>query len=267
MYQLYYLPFSIQFKEGRNQDDVLPFIVDPNTRSERMLRGEELQLLDSQWEKLRASWIGRSLWASTTVKSGQSIQITRHLSSHNVPLNRNAFDHLSVTTRMQLNESLKTKSPEQVASLTQEYFLKGLVKESDTTPFNFFIVGASWCDSCREYRTLLETYYKMFPDSTLNLHSVVIEDPKEQIFDSKLLKDLFPHPKKYSHDSIPRFLALEIKDGKTIVWEEGEALRELYRRYFSTHRGFLDKKTSIFLKTPAGVATPTLSPQLSGISR
>ena len=107
-------------------------------------------------------------------------------------------------------------------------------------------MSASWCESCREYRILLESYLKEFPQSNVTLHSVVIEDEKENIFDSLLLKELFPHPKKYSHDSIPRFLALEFVNGEPRLLEEGDALQAFYERFFKSHQGFLDSQTTLF---------------------
>jgi hypothetical protein len=129
--------------------------------------------------------------------------------------------------------------------------------------FNFFIISASWCDSCRQYRVLLETYAKTFPDMGLNLHSVVVEDPKEEIFESTLLKQLFPNAKKYSHNSIPRFLALQTSHGKTQIWEEGEALQELYRRFYKDQRGYLDSRSTLFKNVPKPArlgASPASSP-------
>ena len=72
------------------------------------------------------------------------------------------------------------------------------------------------------------------------MHSVVIEDPNELIFDSKIFKELFPNTKKYSHEIVPRFLAIEQVEGKSIIYEEGEALAVLYERFFHSHRGFLN---------------------------
>jgi thiol-disulfide isomerase/thioredoxin len=150
---------------------------------------------------------------------------------------------------MLLKEELSNKSPEVEANTKQIVFLKSLLNKEDESKFNFFLVSASWCESCKEYRVLFETYAKTFPHPDLTLHSLYIDDPKEQIFEKPLLKSLFPNPKRYSHETIPRFIAMEIKDGKYSVWEEGEALKEVYERYFKEHRGFLKQKVSPFTKT------------------
>jgi hypothetical protein len=146
--------------------------------------------------------------------------------------------------------------------------LKSFLQPLEEEKFNLFIVSASWCESCREYRVLLESYLKAFPHPDLNLHSLVIDDPKEEIFDSRLLKELFPNPAKYSHDSIPRFLSIETVAGKTTVLEEGEALAEFYARYLKPHRGYLDGQSTLFrgLRTPAS-ATNVLQPSLSATGR
>ncbi len=66
---------------------------------------------------------------------------------------------------------------------------------------------------------------------------------------------------------MPRFLALETLNGKTTVYEEGEALLELYERYFKQHRGYLDSRTSLFRgRTPASKPNP-LQPALSSSGR
>ena len=148
-----------------------------------------------------------------------------------------------------------------MAAFYQLRFLKSLLESSDEAKFNFFIVSASWCDSSREYRTLLESYFKKFPNAHLTLHSVVVDDPKKQIFDSRLMKELFPHPKRYTHETVPRFLAMQIVNGQPKIWEEGEALRELYERFYASHRGFLAPQIKLF-KGATGT-TATFDPVLS----
>ena len=152
------------------------------------------------------------------------------------------------------------------ANFKQLKFLKSFMSGSDDFRFNFFLISASWCDSCKEYRVLMETYMKTFPDQGLTLHSVVIEDPKEEVFDSQILKDLFPHPKKYSHDSVPRFLALDQADGKPHVYEEGEALKEVYERFFKSHQGYLNSRVKLF-KTPLNHDISQIESTISALNR
>lgn len=246
MYRFFYLPFSLDFVEGKMNNDILPFLIDASGNADRLITPDELQLLDREWNEAKEKWRSKSLFLATPVPIGETVRISRHLISHRVPLNRSAFDGLPISERIQVGEAIKGRSMEVQADFKQLRFLRSFVRESEAEQFNFFIVSASWCESCKEYRMLMEAYQKQFPSSSVNIHSVVIEDPKEQIFDSNILKELFPHPKKYSHDSIPRFLAIEGGPGKTIVWEEGDALRELYDRYFRNYRGFMDSKTSLF---------------------
>jgi hypothetical protein len=62
------------------------------------------------------------------------------------------------------------------------------------------------------------------------------------------MKDLFPFPENYTHDSVPRFLAIQMVKGQLKVWEEGEALRELKDRFFAQYRGFLNSKFTLMGK-------------------
>lgn len=177
---------------------------------------------------------------------GQTVRISQRLISHHVPMSRGPFDTISISDRIQLNDALKSKPPEVQAAFKQLRFLKSFLAPLDEERFNFFIFSPSWCESSREYRVLFETYLKTFPQAGLNLHSVLIEDPKEEIFDSRIIRELFPHQKKYTQDSTPRFLAIETVQGNTVIWEEGEALKELYERFFKQYRGYLNSKTTLF---------------------
>lgn len=264
MYNFYYLPFSITWREGKALNDIIPLISTKPGEPGRLIKAEELETLDKEWNGFKDDWKKRSLLLSTPVALNETVHISQRLVSHHIPLTRAAFDGISITDRIQLNDALKNKSPEVQAAFKQFRFLKSFVQPLEEEKFNFFIVSASWCDSCKEYRVLLETYLKTFPDSGLILHSVVIEDPKEEVFDSRILKELFPHPKKYTHDSIPRFLAIQTAQGKTTIWEEGEALQELYERFYKKNRGFLDTRTTLFKKSPASLQ---VDPQLSSVTK
>jgi hypothetical protein len=239
MYEIFYLPFGVEFHAGRNMDTVLPFVVDPQGEATRLVEAHELVALDAEWNKIRAAWRSKSLLEFHNVPTGKSLRITQRLVSHRVPVSRAAVDSLSPSDRSALNETLRGKSQNVIAAFYQLRFLKSLLEPSDENKFNFFVVSASWCDSSKEYRTLLEAYFKKFPNAQLTLHSLVVDDPKREIFDSRLMKELFPHPKRYTHETVPRFIALQIVKGKPRIWEEGEALRELYDRYYASHRGFL----------------------------
>jgi hypothetical protein len=259
MYEFFYLPFGIEFRVGRNLETVLPYVLDARGEAARLVEAHELVALDGEWTKVRAEWRTKSLLEFHNVPVGKSLRITQRLVSHHVPVTRAAVDTLPMADRASLADTLRGKSPAVVAAFYQLRFLKSLVEPSDDGKFNFFIVSASWCDSSREYRTLLETYFKKFPSAQLTLHSVVVEDPKRQIFDSRLMKELFPHPKRYTHETVPRFLAMQMVNGQPKIWEEGEALRELYDRFYANHRGFLAPEIKSFKATPGTGFDPALS--------
>ncbi len=213
MYRLFYLPFPLEFVAGRDVDTVLPYRLDAKGKPGKMLEAHQLVALDTKWNSIRNEWKRKSLLEFTKVPEGKSTRITQRLVSHHVSLTKPVIE----PTR----------------------FLQSFLSPEDTKRFNFFLISASWCESSREYRNLLEGYFKRFPDPELTLHSVVVEDPKNAIFDSRFMKELFPNPKRYTHDTVPRFLAYAVVNGKPKVWEEGEALKELYERYYIKHRGFL----------------------------
>lgn len=248
MYRFYYLPFSLEFREGKNVNEILPLLPQKDG-TVRLIKADELQELDTKWNSLRDPWKQKSLLLSTPVTSNESARVTTHLVSHVIPLTRTALERLSIDERIQINETLKKKPVEVQSAFKQLTFLKSFLTPMDQGKWNLFIFSASWCESCREYRVLLESYLKKFPSSDLNLHSVVIEDSREEIFDKPLLKELFPNPKKYSHDSIPRFLMLDTTATVPKVLEEGEALAAVYDRFFKEHKGFLDEQSPLFKKS------------------
>lgn len=261
MYNFYYLPYSVEFREGRTINDILPFMPGKFGDPGRLLTAEELQTLDREWSIQRESLKTKSILNSTPVSPGSNVRISNRIVSHRIPLTRGAFDTLPITDRIQLNDVLKGKTPEVQAAFKQLRFLKSFLTPLEEEKFNFFLISASWCESCREYRILFETYFKMFPNADVGFHSVVIDDPNEQIFESRILKELFPNPERYSHDSIPRFLAVETVGGKSTVFEEGEALLEIYERFFKKNRGYLDGKSSVFrgFRSTAGKLDPSVS--------
>ncbi|MCX6101831.1 MAG: hypothetical protein NT000_01030 [Proteobacteria bacterium] len=240
MYSFYYLPFNVHFKEGAQIDDVFPVVPDKLGALSEIVLPDNMRKVEQVWEPIRETWKNKSLFLTTSVPLGKKIKISQHLISHKIPVSRNAMDHLSLADKILLQESLKGKSPELQANVTQLRFLKSFLDPEELTNFNFFIIAPSWCSSSKEYLSLFESYFKKFPNTHLSLHSVVIEDPNELIFDSKIFKELFPNTKKYSHEIVPRFLAIEQVEGKSIIYEEGEALAVLYERFFHSHRGFLN---------------------------
>ena len=239
MYEFFYLPFNIEFRVGRNLETILPYVLDSKGEASRMMEAHELVALDSEWLKTRSAWKTKSLLEFQNVPTGKSVRVTSRLVSHHIPITRSAVDSLSPMDRKALTESLKGKSSAVIAGFYQLRFLKSLLEPSDESKFNFFILSPSWCESSREYRGLLETYFKKFPDPELTLHSVLVEDPKKQIFESRLMKELFPNTSRYTHETVPRFIALQNVNGQPQIWEEGEALKELYERFYADHRGFL----------------------------
>lgn len=250
MYRFFYLPFSIDFREGKTQNDILPLIDNPETGEKRLIKADELQKLDEEWTALKEPFRKKSLFLNTQVPLNGSVRISSHLASHRIMISRTAFDTLGLNERILVKQTLKGKPPEVQANYKQLLFLKSLLGPQDSGKYNFFIVSASWCESCREYRLMFEDYFRAFLPEGVNVHSLVIEDTKEQIFEHPLLKELFPNEKKYSHNSIPRFLAIETVNDQQVVREEGDALKELYDRFYAKRRGYLDGKTTLFNVKP-----------------
>ncbi len=264
MYRVYYLPFGVDFREGRTKNDILPFR-GMTAESSELLSADDLTALDRQWDTIRDGWKRRSLFLTTPVAVGGTMRVAPRLVSHKISLTRSALDTLAIPDRIQINDLLRTKAAEVQAEFKQLRFLKSFVDEKDEGKFNVFIFSASWCSSSREYRALLESYLKSSPQNDVVLHSVVIDDPDQKIFDAKILKELFPHQERYTHESIPKFIALENINGKSVVYEEGDALFALYERYLKPMRGFLNKQTILFRGQPTsrGLASePSPSPLL-----
>lgn len=248
MYRYYYLPFSIEFKEGKSVNDILPLIEDQESGNKRLIKADELSALDEEWNEIKKPIQQKSLFLSTKVPLNGSVRISSHLASHRVMITRTALDPLDLNERLLVKRTLEGKPAEVQANYKQLLFLKSFLGNEDQGKFNLFVVSASWCESCKEYRVLLESYFRTFLPEGLNVHSLVVEDAKEQIFEHPFLKELFPNPKKYSHNSIPRFIAIETMDGKPVIFEEGEALAAAYDRFFKEKVGYLDKKVALFAK-------------------
>ncbi len=239
MYRVFYLPVEITFQPGRDLNSILPY------RGSRLLEAHELVSIDSKLSAYRGTLKSKSLLESSEVAPRQSRRLSVGLYSHRVPSNRSAVEGLSKQERAEIAIALKGKGKEVAEAFAQLRLLKSFVDPSEEGLFNFFIVSASWCESSREYRLILESYLKHFASKEVILHSVLVADDQKQIFQSPLIKELFPHPKEYSHDTIPRFIAVEWKDGQPHVWEEGDALTELYERHLANHRGFLESTDAL----------------------
>jgi hypothetical protein len=237
MYRVFYLPLELTFQPGRDLDSILPY------RGNRLLEAHELVTFDTKLSSFRAGLKSKSFLASTETATGKSKRVTPHLHNHLVSFNKSALDGLSKQERSETTKTLGDKEAEVAHAFYQLRLLRNFVDPSEEGLFNFFVVSASWCQSSREYRILLESYFKNFSPNAV-LHSVIISGDHKQIFQSPFLKEFFPHPREYSHDSIPRFLAVEWAEGQPRIWEEGEALAELYDRYLAPHRGFLENTDS-----------------------
>lgn len=247
MYHFYYLPFSIDFRVGRNENDVLPFLEGRREGAARMLTNAEWSSVEVEHKKLRDDWERRSLLLSTdkSLAVGESKRISAHIASHHIGVSRSAFESVNLNDRIQFQNLLKAKSPEVQSRFRQLQFLKSFLRPEDDGAFNFFVVSASWCPSCREYRMIFETYFKDFPPEKAKLHSIVVEDPNRTIFDSAVMRDLFPNGPRGSKATVPRFLAVENVEGSSVVHEDGDALFELYERFFKKVRGYDDGKLAL----------------------
>jgi len=248
MYRLFYIPFLIEFKQGKEMNDIFPLVEGENGKFSQLLKPEQLRLLEEEFSEARKPWENNSLFLNTNVEINQTQKITQRLISHRLGLKSTAWDKVSVSDQIKVKALLKDKPPLVKKAVTQYQFLRSFLFGLDEEKFHFFVVGPSWCESTKEYRYVLEYYAKTFPDSHWNLHSVLIEDSNQKIFESPILEDLFPFPENYSHDSVPRFIALQKENGQLKVWEEGDALLELQNRFLDKHRGFLHKSTTVFKK-------------------
>ena len=121
MYDFYYLPFSVFFREGKTINDVLPYIRSGDDL--RLIKAAELQSLDSEWNTMKISMKNKSLLQNTPVPINQTVWLTPHMASHHIAIDRTAFDRLPLPERIRLASTLKNKSPEVQASYRQLRFL------------------------------------------------------------------------------------------------------------------------------------------------
>lgn len=245
MYHFYYLPFSIDFRVGRTENDIVPFLPARRVGGGRMLTNGEWASLEAEHRKLRTDWERRSLLLSEEVPVGESKRLSPRITAHHINASRTAFESVAIGDRIQFQNLLKAKSPEVQAQFRQLQFLRSFLRPEDDGAFNFFVVSASWCPSCREYRMLFETYFKDFAPEKAKLHSILVEDPAHAIFTSPVMRELFPKGPHGSKATVPRFLAVENVEGTLVVHEDGDALFELYERFFKKVRGYQDGRLSL----------------------
>ncbi|MBI1862345.1 MAG: hypothetical protein HYR96_15640 [Deltaproteobacteria bacterium] len=250
MHRLYYLPFTLNFTQGSNTNEIIPTIA----LTGKVPTNEEFTSLNKTWEGIREEWAKNSLVLNTNVGINQSSRISGHLASHHIALDRGPFDSLSVGEQIQIKNLLQGTPEIVTKTFTQVRFLKSFLNDFDSNRNVLFVVGPSWCQSSRTYRMLVESYLKKLPLTDLTVHSIVIEDPKNQVFESPLMSTLFPNSGNYSHNTVPRFLFLENNPEKPVLFEEGEALSQLLDRYFGRYRGFFDSQVAF------------LSPRMRGLS-
>ncbi len=239
MYQVFYLPFFFEFKEVGKE--VEPYQI--GDRGEpRTINSVDLEKKIKQWDEVRKGWKRRSLILTAQPEVNTSQKLTQKIFLHRIALSKGPFDGLPLIERTRADEVLKKLSPEQQAVFNQTLFLKNFLTGGQVSKFNLFVFAPQWCASSKEYILLLEEYSKRLSGMDWLLHVVFIEDPNRQFFGSKLKKLLLPHPEKYSHETTPVFLALQDQADKATIWEEGEAVKELYDRYLKPHKGFLSSK-------------------------
>lgn len=241
MFELFYLPLQLSFREGHTASEVLPYINDSKTNTARIVTAEEFETIEKAWKKERENLKKKSLLLTTEVPLNKSVKISNHITSYHFPVKRTALEGLNIAEQIkEKNRILRLPANEQVLS-KRELFLTSFLKPLELERFNIFIFSASWCESCLEYRALLESYLKSLSNPNINLHSVVLEDSQPpKIFESQLFKEIFTNNK--GTESIPRFLAIEKKDDKIIIYEEAEALDQLMNRFLSSKKGYLNSK-------------------------
>lgn len=244
MLRLFYLPFKIDLQLGEEKDEIIPSVEKTKGGESTVLTLDDMQKLDKQWAQIRSTWQSRSLFRDTKVDLNGTVKISPHFISHRIAATRGALDSIPIEDRIRIKDLLNGKPKDVQAAVLQKRFLRTFIDPNTLDKPHFFIVAPDWCASSEGYRTILEWYTRKLAMGTYILHSIIIEDPRESIFDSKAMTDLFPFPKKYSHESVPRFLLADPKGGELSVFEEGAALQWLYDNHLSNHQGFLSSDDS-----------------------
>jgi thiol-disulfide isomerase/thioredoxin len=241
MFELFYLPLQMSFREGHTASEVLPYVNDAKTNTTRIVTAEEFEKIEKAWKKERDALKKKSLLLTTEVPLNKSVKISNHITSYHYPVKRTALEGLNIAEQIkEKNRILRLPANEQVIS-KRELFLTSFLKPLDLERFNIFVFSASWCESCLEYRSLLESYLKSLSNPNINLHSIVLEDSQPpKIFECQLFKEIFTSNK--NTESIPRFLAIEKKDDKVVIYEETEALEQLLNRFLMSKKGYLNSK-------------------------
>jgi hypothetical protein len=252
MHRLYYLPFSIEFEQGADPDDIVPMV--HRGTIIRVPSAEEFQKLQRAWDTTRQDWAQHSLTSNTQIGMNESVRISHRLALHRISITRQIFDGMSISEQIQIKKLLDGKSENLRSTFTQVRFLKSLLSPSDEGRNVFFVIGAHWCQSSRAYRALVEAYLKRFPKSDLAFHAIVIDDPKKEIFESALLRSLFPHNTRYSHNTIPRFLLFRNNPRAPALIEEGEAIEWVLQNALLKHKGFLDDQVPFLFSPPRALS-------------
>lgn len=222
MYRLYYLPMGIEFKETDTKNDLLPYVESAAGRYDRLLKPEELEAIDNQWTNIKQDWQKKSLLLKNPAELGRTQVISQSLRNHYVKANRSANEIVAITS-----DSAQVK------------LLKSFLQPREENKTHFFIVGPDWCLSSLEYRILLEALFKEFQDPKYVLHNVMVADPEQKIFDSKFIKEILPDTSIRKLETVPVFIALQFKEGKAVVLEEGDAIEMLLEKHLLKHRGYL----------------------------
>ncbi len=223
MYRLYYLAMGIEFKEGENKTDILPYVESAPEKFDKLLKPEEFEKIDAEWSNLKQDWQKKSLLLKSPADLGRSLSVTQTLRNHYVRTGRSASEIVSFNS----GETAQLK------------LLKSFIQPNEENKTHFFVIGPDWCLSSMEYRVILEGLFKEFQNPKFVLHNIMIADPEQKIFESKFLKEILSSNAKQPLETVPVFLSLSFKDGKAEVLEEGDAIENLLEKHLIKHRGFL----------------------------
>ena len=109
MYELFYLPFTIEFKQGRTYNDIFPLVADKKGAFTQLITPEQLKALDQEFSSERKTWQKSSLFLNTPLELNESQQITQRLFSHRISLKRTAWDQVSVADQIKVKALLEDK--------------------------------------------------------------------------------------------------------------------------------------------------------------
>ena len=241
LYSLYYLPFSASFSEGRGLSEVVGTLLNKAGKPVRYLHPADMEKYDKRLEQVISQWQKESLLLKTKVTENKPAAISAHLVSHLIKYDDSAFRLLPLGQRLDAEVPLAGESQSNYEKRRQQVFLETFLRESDKKLVNVFVVSASWCASCYQYRILLEKYAKWFFPPDAVLHSVTVEDPQEKMAKGRAYQELFRERSSRENASVPAFIWYDGRKNPPEISEEGAALQKLYESYLESHRGFLDK--------------------------